>query len=29
MGQASALSVILFIIVGVISALQFKLMDRK
>ena len=29
MGQASALAVILFIIVGVISALQFKLMDRQ
>ena len=29
MGQASALAVILFIIVGVVSALQFKLMDRK
>ena len=29
MGQASALAMILFVIVGVISALQFKLMDRK
>lgn len=29
MGQASALAVVLFIIVALIGALQFKLMDRK
>ena len=29
MGQASALAVILFVIVAAISALQFRLMDRK
>lgn len=29
MGQASALAVVLFIIVAIIGALQFKLMDRK
>jgi multiple sugar transport system permease protein len=28
MGQASALAMVLFVIVGVISALQFKMMDR-